>query len=60
VRSAARANHALLYAMLMAQPVIGFLDTNAWGVPGHLGSAGAHSVADWPRRSDRPVADGDA
>jgi cytochrome b561 len=33
VRSAARANHALLYAMLVAQPVIGFLDTNAWGFP---------------------------
>jgi cytochrome b561 len=32
-RTAARANHALLYAVLLMQPVIGFLDTNAWGFP---------------------------
>ncbi|HEY3846291.1 MAG TPA: cytochrome b/b6 domain-containing protein [Acetobacteraceae bacterium] len=30
VRLAARTNHALL---LVVQPVIGFLDTNAWGFP---------------------------
>jgi cytochrome b561 len=33
VRIAARTNHALLYAVLLIQPVIGFLDTNAWGFP---------------------------
>jgi cytochrome b561 len=33
IRLAARANHALLYAVLLMQPVIGFLDTNAWGFP---------------------------
>jgi cytochrome b561 len=33
VRIAARTNHALLYVMLLVQPVIGFLDTNAWGFP---------------------------
>lgn len=33
VRFASRTNHALLYAMLLVQPVIGFLDTNAWGFP---------------------------
>ncbi len=33
VRAAARANHALLYALLLVQPVIGFLATNAWGFP---------------------------
>jgi cytochrome b561 len=33
IRLAARANHALLYAALLAQPVIGLLDTNAWGFP---------------------------
>lgn len=33
VRFAARTNHALLYALLLVQPVIGFLDTNAWGFP---------------------------
>jgi len=27
------ANHALLYLLLLVQPVIGFLDTNAWGFP---------------------------
>jgi len=32
-RFAAHANHALLYAVLLVQPVIGFLDTNAWGFP---------------------------
>jgi cytochrome b561 len=32
-RFAARSNHALLYAVLLVQPVIGFLDTNAWGFP---------------------------
>ena len=32
-RIAARTNHALLYAVLLIQPVIGFLDTNAWGFP---------------------------
>lgn len=32
-RFAAHANHALLYAMLLIQPVLGFLDTNAWGFP---------------------------
>ncbi|MEJ0019886.1 MAG: cytochrome b [Acetobacteraceae bacterium] len=33
MRFAAHANHALLYALLLLQPVIGFLDTNAWGYP---------------------------
>ncbi len=32
-RFAAHGNHALLYAVLLIQPVIGFLDTNAWGFP---------------------------
>jgi cytochrome b561 len=32
-RFAAHANHALLYVVLLAQPVIGFLATNAWGFP---------------------------
>lgn len=32
-RFAAHANHALLYVVLLIQPVIGFLDTNAWGFP---------------------------
>jgi cytochrome b561 len=32
-RFAARTNHALLYAVLLIQPVIGFLATNAWGFP---------------------------
>ncbi|MCI0754183.1 cytochrome b [Teichococcus vastitatis] len=27
------ANHAALYALLIAQPVVGFLATNAWGFP---------------------------
>jgi cytochrome b561 len=33
IRFAAHANHALLYAVLLIQPVLGFLDTNAWGFP---------------------------
>ena len=33
VRVVARTNHALLYAVLLVQPVIGFLATNAWGFP---------------------------
>jgi len=33
VRFAARTNHALLYALLLVQPMIGFLATNAWGYP---------------------------
>ena len=33
VRFAAHANHALLYTLLLVQPVLGFLDTNAWGFP---------------------------
>jgi cytochrome b561 len=33
LRLAARTNHALLYAVLLIQPVIGFLATNAWGFP---------------------------
>jgi cytochrome b561 len=32
-RAAAQANHLLLYAMLLLQPVLGFLATNAWGFP---------------------------
>ena len=32
-RFAAHVNHALLYAVLLIQPVIGFLATNAWGFP---------------------------
>jgi len=32
-RFAAHANHALLYVVLLVQPVIGFLTTNAWGFP---------------------------
>jgi cytochrome b561 len=32
-RVAAQANHLLLYAMLLLQPVLGFLATNAWGFP---------------------------
>ena len=34
-RFAAHANHTLLYAVLLIQPVSGFLDTNAWGFPLH-------------------------
>lgn len=33
VHFAARANHFLLYAILLVQPIIGFLNTNAWGFP---------------------------
>jgi cytochrome b561 len=33
MRLAARANHWLLYAALIAQPVLGFVATNAWGFP---------------------------
>jgi cytochrome b561 len=32
-RAAAHANHAMLYAVLLIQPVIGFFATNAWGFP---------------------------
>jgi len=32
-RTIAQANHLLLYAMLLLQPVLGFLATNAWGFP---------------------------
>jgi len=32
-RFAAHANHAGLYALLLIQPVLGFLATNAWGFP---------------------------
>jgi cytochrome b561 len=32
-RAAARANHLLLYVMLLLQPVLGFFATNAWGFP---------------------------
>jgi cytochrome b561 len=32
-RAAAQANHLLLYALLLLQPVLGFLATNAWGFP---------------------------
>jgi cytochrome b561 len=32
-RAAARANHALLYAMLFVQPIIGFLQSNAANFP---------------------------
>jgi cytochrome b561 len=34
-RAAAHTNHILLYVVLLVQPVIGFLDTNAWGFPLH-------------------------
>jgi len=33
VRLAAHANHVLLYAVLLIQPLVGLLDTNAWGFP---------------------------
>jgi cytochrome b561 len=33
MRLAARVNHWLLYAALIAQPVLGFVATNAWGFP---------------------------
>ncbi len=33
IRFGAHANHVLLYVLLLVQPVLGFLDTNAWGFP---------------------------
>lgn len=33
IRFGSRINHLALYALLLIQPVIGFLDTNAWGFP---------------------------
>jgi cytochrome b561 len=33
LRLAAHANHIFLYVVLLAQPVVGFLGTNAWGFP---------------------------
>ena len=33
LRLAAHGNHAVLYALLLMQPVVGFLATNAWGFP---------------------------
>ncbi|GGG22182.1 cytochrome b [Caldovatus sediminis] len=30
---AARLNHALIYAILLTMPIVGFLATNAWGFP---------------------------
>jgi cytochrome b561 len=33
IRRLAKANHAALYAVLLVQPVLGFLDTNLWGFP---------------------------
>ncbi|KAA2214778.1 cytochrome b [Teichococcus oryzae] len=33
LQRAAFASHAALYALLIAQPVVGFLATNAWGFP---------------------------
>jgi cytochrome b561 len=33
LKLAARANHAAFYVLLIAQPVVGFLATNAWGFP---------------------------
>ena len=35
LRIAAYTNHLLLYAVLLMQPVLGFLATNAWGFPLH-------------------------
>ena len=35
LRIAAHTNHMLLYALLLIQPVLGFLATNAWGFPLH-------------------------
>ena len=32
-RYAGGANHAVLYALLLVQPITGFLATNAWGFP---------------------------
>ncbi len=33
IRLAASVNHVALYVVLLVQPVIGFLGTNAWGFP---------------------------
>ena len=33
LKLAARSNHAALYVMLFVQPIVGFLNTNAWGFP---------------------------
>ncbi len=33
MRLAAALNHAALYVLLLVQPVVGFLGTNAWGFP---------------------------
>ena len=33
MRLAARANHWALYAAMIAQPILGFIATNAWGFP---------------------------
>jgi cytochrome b561 len=33
IRFGAHANHVALYAVLLVQPIIGFLGTNAWGFP---------------------------
>ncbi len=35
VRFLATANHVALYAVLLAQPLIGLTDANAWGAPLH-------------------------
>jgi cytochrome b561 len=33
VRLGAAVNHGALYALLFVQPIVGFLDTNAWNAP---------------------------
>jgi len=33
MRAGAHLNHAALYIVLLVQPVLGFLATNAWGFP---------------------------
>jgi cytochrome b561 len=33
IRYGSHLNHLLIYAVLFIQPVIGFIDTNAWGFP---------------------------
>jgi cytochrome b561 len=33
LRVAAHGNHAALYVLLVVQPIVGFLATNAWGFP---------------------------
>lgn len=33
IRAAAHATHALLYVILLTQPIAGFITTNAWGFP---------------------------